>query len=242
VITQNNTRQIFTGWNGTTDTASSKTIVVNSATVLQATWKTQYYLQVNSAYGAPHGSGWYDAETVAQISIEPEIDYANQTRRIFIGWSGDYFTNAPEFALNINSPKTMNANWQTQYQLTFGVRGVPNGTILELNLGNETYDISSNNAYRGWFNSRQQVNPAINSTITEGFMQYQFSGWLNATGGAVKPPFSVNAPTQYTASYAPSLSFLSLPIPGFPDESILLGFVAGLLALALLRRRRLRRQ
>jgi hypothetical protein len=195
-------------------------------------------VQVNSAYGAPHGSGWYDANTVAQIAIDAEVDYANQTRRVFIGWSGDYLSNSPTFELNINSPKTMNANWQTQYRLTFTVQGVPNGTQLKMNLGNESRDVSLGNPYQNWFNAGQQVSPSINETITEGFMQYQFAGWRNATGDSATPPFTVTGPTQYTASYAPSLSFLSLPIPGFPDESILLGLIIGLLGLAYLRRRR----
>lgn len=236
VITQNNVQHIFTGWNGITDTQTARTIIVNSAEFFQATWRTQYLVQVKSTYGVPHGSGWYDANSIAHISIPPEIDYANQTRRMFLGWSGDYFGNVPSVTLNVNSPKSFTANWQTQYQLTFRVEGIPNGTHIELNLGNTSYDLSSD--YRGWFNAGTQINPAINGTINAGVIQYQMVGWRNPTGGAVQPPFNIHSPETYIASYQPALPSLSLPIPGFPDESIILGLATGLALLLIVHRRK----
>ncbi len=239
IVTQNNTRQVFIGWNGTSSTASSQTIKVNAPTVVQANWKTQYLVQINSQYGTPQGSGWQDSGTQVQVSIQPEVDYPNQTRRIFIGWSGDYFGTSPTVLLTVNSQKTLSANWQTQYQLSFRVDGVPNGTIAGLNLKNVTHDLSQSTPYSDWFNAGEQVSPAINDTLTQGFLTFQFAGWHNSTGTKIDPPITVTGPMDYTASYQASFfNMPMLPIPGFPDEAILLGFAIGLISLAFLRRRR----
>ena len=67
-------------------------------------------------------------------------------------------------------------------------------------------------------------------------MQVNFNGWNNATGGLVTPPFTVNGPVDYTASY--QQAFPLLAIPGFPIESVLAGVLVGFMGLAMLRRRK----
>ena len=121
----NGTRQLFTGWNSTQlGQTPTGQIVVNAPTILQAAWKTQYLVNVQSQYGAPHGTGWYDAGSTAYASVQPEIDYGNGTRRVFTNWAGDMSGSSSNTTLNVNSPKTIDAQWLTQYQITFKVTGI----------------------------------------------------------------------------------------------------------------------
>ena len=138
--------------------------------------------------------------------------------------------------LRVNAPKTLNAKWNTQYLVTLKVNGVPNATILKLNLNNASYDLSVNNNYQAWYQEGTTINPALNQTLVDGFMIYKFSGWHNSTGGAIQGPLRVNAPETYVASYSTELTLP--PIPGFPAEAILLGMLLGILLLACIRRKK----
>jgi uncharacterized repeat protein (TIGR02543 family) len=236
-MVQNNTRQVFTGWNGTSGQDTTKTITVNAPTILQAAWKTQYYVQIQSAYGNPQGSGWYDAGTQLPISVQPEINYNNRTRRVFAGWSGDYTGTSSTFTMPVNGPKSLTASWITQYQISFRVTGLTNSTFIKLNINNVTHDLSMSNQYSEWFNQGAQINPSANQTLVNGFLQFQLNGFYNSTGGKVEPPITVSRPMDYTIAY--QQAFPLLAVPGFPIESILTGLVIGFLSMALLRRRRI---
>ncbi len=233
----NATRLVFTGWNSTALGRNPNTqITVNSPTTLQAGWKTQYLVNIQSAYGTSLGGGWYDAGSNVPVNIQREIDYANSTRRIFAGWTGDYTGSSSNMTLRVNDPKTLNAKWNTEYLVTFKVSGISNSTIVQMNLKNATYNLSVNGAYRTWYQKGTTINPVLNQTVIDGYMIHKFSGWTNATGGAIAGPLTVNAPTTYVASY--STDFAIPPIPGFPIEAVLIGMLLGVGVLVLTRRRR----
>ena len=233
----NETRLVFTGWNSTAlGQTPSAQITVNAPTTLQAGWKTQYYVSVLSPYGGPQGTGWYDAGSNVRIYVQREIDYSNSTRRIFTGWSGDYTGSATNVTLHLNNPKALNANWNTEYLVTFKVIGIPNATIVTMNLNNVTYNLSVNTAYQGWYEKGATINPIMNQTVPDGFMIHKFSGWTNATGGQITAPLTVKAPSTYVASYSTDVSLP--PIPGFPIEAVLTGILLGVGVLLVIRKRR----
>lgn len=233
----NGTRRVFTGWNSTSLGKNPTTqIMVNSPTILQASWKTQYLVNVQSQYGAPVGSGWYDAGSSVVVYVQPEVDYANATRRTFSGWTGDYAGASNNATLQANQPMNLAANWNTEYLLTFRVNGVPNSTILKLGLDNAYYNLSVNHNYQAWYQRGSTIDPVLNQTVANGIFVYKFAAWRNATGAAVQGPMTVNSPGTYLASYNTELVFP--PIPGFPIEGIIMGIVLGTLVLALIRRRR----
>jgi M6 family metalloprotease-like protein len=240
VLYGNGTRLIFSGWNSNNYGNNPTTqIVVDSPTRLIAGWNTQYLVSVQSAYGKTSGSGWYDTDAVVPVSVQKEVDYANATRRIFVGWSGDYTGSSNNATIQIDSSKALTARWVTQYLVTFTVTGIPNSTVVKLNLDNATYNLSTRYSYRGWYSQGSTVNPILNQTVVDGVMVYKFTGWRNSTGGLSQAPLSVNAPSNYVASYA---SAFTLPaIPGFPIEAIVLGILFGSLTLALNPRRRSRK-
>jgi len=232
----NGTRQLFTGWNSTQlGQTSSGQIVVNAPTILQAGWKTQYLVNVRSPYGSPQGSGWYDAGSTAYASVTPELDYGNGTRRVFADWTGDVSGSSPNMSLSVNSAKDVQAQWSTQYQVTFKVTGIPNSTVLKLNLNNEYYDLSVNKDYQGWYADGAPINPTLNQTVVNGFILYKFAGWKDASG-ATQGTITVNAPQTYTASYSNEMSIPA--IPGFPIEAIFMGILLGVSVVATLRKRR----
>jgi hypothetical protein len=237
VMVQNNTRQVFTGWNGTSGQDTTKTITVNAPTILQAAWKTQYRVQIQSAYGNPQGSGWYDAGTQLPISVQPEINYNNKTRRVFAGWNGDYTGTISTFTVSVNGPRSLTASWITQYQLSFRVTGLTNSTFIKLNINNATHDLSIASPYTEWFSQGAQIDPTANQTLVNGFLQFQLNGFYNSTGGKVEPPITVSQPMDYTIAY--QQAFPLLAVPGFPIESILTGLIIGFLSMALFRRRRI---
>jgi len=234
---QNDTRQVFSGWNDGNDSQdTTKTIVVSAPMIIQAAWRVQYLVQIHSAYGNPQGTGWHDAGTDLWVSVEPQIDYGNRTRRVFSSWSGDYTGTDSSFTLTVDGPKTLTALWQTQYELAFRVSGIPNSTQAKLNIDNAAHDLSVQEDYRSWFNKDEQINPTTNQTILDGFAQFQFMGWHNSTGARVTPPFTVDGPMDYTVAY--QQVFPLLAIPGFPVESILIGLIVGMLTTAMLKRRK----
>lgn len=232
----NKTRLVFTGWNSTVARDPTAQITVNSPTTLQAGWKSQYLVTIQSSYGGPIGAGWYDVGSNVPVYVQKEIDYTNSTRRIFAGWTGDYTGSSPNSTVHVNSPKTLNADWTTEYLVAFKVSGIPNSTVIKLNLNNVTYDLSANSNYQLWYPKGTTVSPVLNETIPDGFMIHKFSSWTNATGGIINGPLTVNAPATYVASYSTEVTLPA--IPGFPIEAILLGMLLGVGALILTRRRR----
>jgi hypothetical protein len=227
---------IFNGWNSTTlGNKSTAQITVDSPTRLLAAWRTQYLVTINSEYGSPSGGGWYDAGSPVQVNVPAEISYSNATRRVFTGWTGDYTGTTNDATLTADSPKTLNAQWNTQYLVIFAVSGLPNSTVVKLDVNNVTYNLPVGSSEQLWVQKGTVFSPTLNQTISSGITSYKFSGWLNSTGSTVQNPLTVNSPSQYVASYN---SQLSIPaVPGFPIEAILIGLMFGLAMLALLRKR-----
>ncbi|MGA2790230.1 MAG: M6 family metalloprotease domain-containing protein [Candidatus Bathyarchaeia archaeon] len=233
----NGTRKIFAGWNATSlGNNPTAQVYVDSPTTLQASWETQYAVTIQSEYGTPLGSGWYDVGSTVPVFIQTQVDYGNGTRRSFASWTGDYTGTSPNVTLRVDTPKTLTANWNTEYLVIFKVAGLSNSTIIKLNLNNEYHDLSMNSNFQTWYQRGTTVSPTLNQTIVDGFSVHQFSGWRNATGGAIEPPRAINSPETFVASYSNSLSLP--PIPGFPIESTILGVLIGSLMLAAVRRRR----
>jgi M6 family metalloprotease-like protein len=237
VLYGNGTRLIFNGWNAANlENNPTTQIVVNSPTRLVAGWKTQYQVNVQSSYGTPIGSGWYDAGAQAPVSVQSEVEYTNATRQTFAGWVGDYTGTSNNATILVDSPKTLTARWNTAYLVTFTVTGIPNSTVVKLNLNNETYNLSTTNSYQAWYAKGSVLNPALNQTVVNGVMIYKFTGWRNSTGGITQAPLAVNAPSNYAASYTTTMTLP--PLPGFPIEAIVLGIIFGSLMLTVNRRRR----
>ena len=196
-------RILLTGWNSTIpgDNSTSQ-ITVHAPVILLAKWKTQYELNLQSAYGNPQGAGWYNAGTNVPVNIQALLNYPNSTRRVFIGWTGDYNGQSTSVTVQMNSPEGITANWATQYLVTFKFVGLENSTTLELKVNNMSYQILSNGNVQAWYSAGSTINPTINQTVTYAYIfVYNFAGWHDSTGTEVQMPIIVNGPETYTAQY-----------------------------------------
>jgi len=116
------TKATFIGWTGhaSGSTSTSNSILMDSPKTATATWRTQYYLTVNSAYGSTTGEGWYDSgSTVYAALTAGKVSGGTGTQHVFAGWDGDASgSELTSNAITMSAPKTATANWMTQYQLT----------------------------------------------------------------------------------------------------------------------------
>ncbi len=108
------TRHIFSGWSGDfSGTSTTGTIYVDAPKTITANWRTEYLLKLNSEYGIPAGTGWYNEGETVSISIEPAQGFL--VRQIFDGWTGDFTSTQSNVTLTMNSPRVISAMWHTDY-------------------------------------------------------------------------------------------------------------------------------
>jgi hypothetical protein len=176
------TKHIFTGWSGDyTGTSSTGSLVMNMPKTVTANWRNEYLLSVNSAYGNPIGTGWYDERSMADFSVMPYVE-TSDTRRYFTGWSGDLISTAPSALLYMNMPKTVTANWRNEYLLTINSEyGSPTGA--------------------GWYKEGERTNVSIEPV--QGFLvRHIFTGWsgdLSVTQSSYN--IGVDSPEVITATW-----------------------------------------
>ena len=165
------TRYVFTSWSDG-DTSTSRTISHGGA--YTANYKTQYKLLIESDYGEPEGQGWYDEGSTANISVTSVEEPT--TKHIFTGWSGDYSGNTPTVSVIMDSPKTVRANWRTEYLLTIESDcGEPKG--------------------EGWYDEGSTANISVTSSIAEPRAKHFFIGWSgDYSGSKATAPVIMDSP------------------------------------------------
>ncbi len=105
----------FKGWqiNGAPQSGNPVSITLDKPYTAVAKYTTQYQLVVNSPYGNPQGSGYYDAGTPAQFSVTTPIGFPIQQN--FVQWQGDYTGTSPQGSITMDGPHTVTAVWTTSY-------------------------------------------------------------------------------------------------------------------------------
>ena len=113
---------VFIGWSGDASGAglTSDAITMDGPKTAVADWKTQYYLTVNNGgHGTASGEGWHDSGASVAFSVNPAIvDGDIGIRYVFTQWSGDSTSSNPSETITMDAPKTVTANWKTQYLIT----------------------------------------------------------------------------------------------------------------------------
>jgi hypothetical protein len=113
-LEQSGTKHTFTGWSGDfTGATSSASVVMNEPKTVTANWRNEYLLTVESDIGEPQGEGWYNSGSTATISVTSPIGII--IRQVFTGWSGDFTGDTASASVVMNEPKTVTANWTTDY-------------------------------------------------------------------------------------------------------------------------------
>jgi len=109
------TQYAFKGWtlNGAPQTGNPISVTLDKPYTATAKYTTQYQLVVDSLYGNPQGSGYYDAGSTAQFSVTTPVGFPIQ--KIFVQWQGDYTGTSPQGSVTMDKPHTVNAVWTTSY-------------------------------------------------------------------------------------------------------------------------------
>lgn len=91
-----------------------RNIIMDSPHSLVVEYKTQYLLTILSPEKVVSGGGWYDAGDTAKVSaqIPSGFDLAS---RSFEYWQGDVHAQSSELEILMDSPKTIQPVWQTDY-------------------------------------------------------------------------------------------------------------------------------
>ena len=81
---------------------------------IDARYKTQYLLTVDSEYGTIQGVGWYDANSTAIVAVNASLQKpfdAEENLVVFNGWSDEANSSNLRHQVYMNSPKMITAKW-----------------------------------------------------------------------------------------------------------------------------------
>jgi hypothetical protein len=133
------TRYSFLSWSsGGTNATQSTAITMTAPTTITASWSTQYYLTVTSAYATPTGANWYNVGATAYAGLNT----ATVGLSTFQGWAGGASggTYAQSGVITMTGPKTALAVWSTS---TTGGGGTPSYNVTLMGPYNEDGSIPS---------------------------------------------------------------------------------------------------
>jgi hypothetical protein len=119
------TQYSFKGWevNGALQSGNPLSLTLDKPYTATAKYASQYQLVVDSSYGNPQGSGFYDAGSVAQFSVTSPVGFLIQ--QVFVGWQGDFTGNSPQGSVTMDAPKVVHGTWRSDYtQLIIAVGAI----------------------------------------------------------------------------------------------------------------------
>lgn len=110
-------RVVFNHWSNNVS-VNKTTIYLSMPESLHPVWNTQYYINATTPYGSVTGVGWYNANSIAAISLTRLIVPVNNSERFaFQGWSNG--NPASNIQILVSSPITISALFKMQYLVTF---------------------------------------------------------------------------------------------------------------------------
>lgn len=71
-------------------------------------YKLQYYVEVVSRFGNTTGTGWYDANSTATVTVDPTVVKGFR----FQGWTGSATSQSPAATIRVDSQKRLVAEWR----------------------------------------------------------------------------------------------------------------------------------
>lgn len=114
----NGIQYVFDSWD---DGNASASRAISYGGTYTANYSTHYYLTVESDYGQPEGEGWYSSGSMATISVASSEGAI--IRQVFIGWSGDCSGTTASASVIMDVPRTVVANWKTDYMQLYLIIG-----------------------------------------------------------------------------------------------------------------------
>ncbi len=193
------TRLTFSHWSGNyTSNSTSLQISMNRPYNLTANWVVEHYLTIVSAVGPFAEQGWYGEGAAVQLKASSPVDEGNSTRKVFINWSGDLTSESTEVTIAMMGPRTIIANWRTEYELrVLSERGKPSG--------------------QGWISAGETAKFSVEPMVSSGTgVRYVFAKWTGDYDGfSCEGSVVMNCPKTVSAAwrtqYLVSLSVVGLP-------------------------------
>ncbi|MGI0100694.1 MAG: hypothetical protein ACREBH_03195 [Candidatus Micrarchaeaceae archaeon] len=194
VYIDNYTREVFSGWSNNASSGKAY-IYLDGPMPIRARWTRQYYLNVSTPYGNATGSGWYGANSIANVSINEVTIPVNQTSRIaFKSWNNGYSSNS--ISVIVDGPAKLEAIFGSQYLVTLAPENSQGQGIG----GVEYYNVSG-----------MKVNSSIfafaNTTYNIEYIYYKNTTITTDTRFAVNSPqtFRFKAPIYNFSIYTQSV-------------------------------------
>ncbi|MBS7656036.1 M6 family metalloprotease domain-containing protein [Candidatus Bathyarchaeota archaeon] len=202
LIIENGTRKTFIGWKGDLNSnALNASILMDSPKTIEASWRIEHYLKIESLYGEPEGEDWYTHNSIANYSIQKYLEFTNGTKRVFEGWIGDLNSTEASGSILMDSPKTIEAKWKTQFKLILSASGLPNGTSITISLNNQEFNATIPFIYNYWFDSNSEISLNATKTISSSLTRYVFDCWRDEKGNKVDSVFNLDSPKNITVVY-----------------------------------------
>ncbi|MEM3387884.1 MAG: hypothetical protein QW491_00515 [Thermoproteota archaeon] len=161
----------------------------------------QYYLTVDSPYGAPNpSSGWFDAGTVVTASVTSPwpVDAAG-TRNVCTGWTGtgSVPSSGTDTAVvfTIEMPSSITWAWRTQHHVVFTQTGVDvdfTGAVMTVDGADYGRE-----GYAAWYDAGASIVFNYRSLLVAAVNQKQYV----LTGVDASTPLIVTGPITVTGSY-----------------------------------------
>jgi len=198
-VTDGKTRLVFSHWSGSlTSNSSTLQVSMNRAYNLTANWVVEHYLVVISKVGPFAEQGWHREGTAVRLKVSSIVDQGNRTRKIFLNWSGDLTSESTEITIPMMGPRTIIANWRTEYDLrVLSERGKPLG--------------------QGWISAGATAKFSVESVVSLGTgIRHVFAKWTgDYDGGSCEGSVVMNGPKTVSATwrtqYLVHLTVIGLP-------------------------------
>jgi len=188
---------VWTSTSGLSTSQSGSITVPDGVGSVTATYKTQYYLTVSSAYDSPTpSSGWFDAGTSITASVSSPVSGGSGIQYVCTGWTGTGSVpssgSGTSTSFTINAPSSITWNWKTQYYLTMNVNPSGAGTV---------------SPGSGWRDAGSTV--TISASANSG---YQFASWSGSgsgsySGSSSSATITMNGPITETANFNVGVTF-----------------------------------
>jgi fibronectin type 3 domain-containing protein len=164
--------------------SDNRPATITGPTTVTATYLTQYYLTVTSAYGTTTGAGWYSSGATAYAGLTSgTVSGGAGTQYVFTSWGSDASgTNYVQSnAITMSGPKTATAGWHTQYYLTVtSANGNPTG--------------------QGWYNAGASAPFSVTTPASGGTgIQYLLTSWTGSGSGGYSGSSSSSSVTMNNA-------------------------------------------
>ena len=117
-VDMNNTRYFFVQWDDS-NSSTERLVTLTDNTTINAIYRVQYFVSVVSQIGVIRGSGWYDANSSIEPSLQPIA--SNQPPLAFDTWTSGNNSFPIGDPIQVHSPMTVEAVW------------IPNQSLIQIN-------------------------------------------------------------------------------------------------------------